>query len=246
MVESPSTSSLGEAAAVEIEYRSVEPWAIYGLVLGIVSPVALLAPILWLVPPAGILANLVALRRIDLHANRVGRAAALAGLALCVLFGVMPIAKMATAYVLLRDQPREVADQFFEYLRDDRPEKALILRSMPAFRQLHEDDADPWLIYRINEDAKRDVTSFVNMPLVRALLALDGRAEVRYFKTVGMGTSGAKAEVNYWYTVTFDDDSGKKKTFLVGVLMERVPSNDPGLNPWRVKTFYDVDPRQSL
>src|SRR5262245_42960401 len=85
-----------------IEDRSVEPWSIVGLVLGLVSPVALIAPMLWLVPPLAILVSARALVHIRREASRIGRAAALAGLGLGVLFGIAPVANLVGDYLVLR------------------------------------------------------------------------------------------------------------------------------------------------
>ena len=116
-----------EPVEPDSEYRAVEPWAIRGLILGLLSPAALLLPMLWLVPLVG-LANLLAIRRLKQEASTVGRSAALSGLGLSVLFAAIPPARMAADYFLLNNQPREVADQFFEYLRHDDPRRALLLR----------------------------------------------------------------------------------------------------------------------
>jgi hypothetical protein len=221
----------------ELEYRPVEPWAIGGLLLGLLSPVALFSSVLWLAPLFGIAANLVAMRRLKQEANRAGRAAALAGLGLSVLFGAIPVAQMATDYLLLKDQARELADQFLEYLRHDEPQKALMLRSLPDIRKPLDDDEALDLFFRNNVEARRDLEKFVTLPVARTILALGERAKIRFFATKAVGTRGDLAQVEYWYTVTFDDDAGKKKTFLVGLLLNRKPTQNPDLNPWRIQDF---------
>lgn len=227
----------------ELEYRSVEPWAIAGLVLGLLSPLALLSSVLWLAPLFGIAVNALALRRLQQDGNRAGRAAALAGLGLSVLFGVVPVAQMATDYVLLKDQPREMADQFLEYLRHDEPGKALMLRTVPDFRKSQDDDEAVKLFFRNNQEAKADLAKFVQLPVARTILALGERADIRFFANMGVATRGDRAQVDYCYTVTFDDEQGKKKTFLVGLIMERKPTQNPELNPWRVQDFMGpIDP----
>jgi hypothetical protein len=221
----------------ELEYRSVEPSAIGGLILGLLSPLALLSSILWLVPLFGIAANALALRRLRQDPNRVGRSAALVGLGLSVLFGVVPVAQIATEYVVLKDQPRELADQFLDYLRHDEPRKAIMLRSVPDFRKALDNDEAVKLFFRNNQEAKNDLAKFVQLPVARTLLALGERADIRFLATMGAGARGDRAQVSYWYTVTFDDEQGKKKTFLVGLLMERKPTENPELHPWRVQDF---------
>jgi hypothetical protein len=238
MLESTPVGSSDRPAEAEMEYRSIEPWAVGGLLLGLLSPAALLAPLLWLLPGLGILANCVALARLNRNSSRAGRGAALMGLGLSVMFALAPPVEMGTAYLLLRNQGREVADHFLEYLTHDQPEKALMLRTLPEIRQLE----DPWTFFRYDGDAKKDLEKFTRMPLVRTLLALGDKADVKFLQLSGIGFSGPQAQVNYWYTVTFDD-AGKKKTFVVGVVLERKPVGQPGLSPWRVKDVYGpVDP----
>lgn len=242
-----SDDALDPLTGGEIEYRSVEPWAIGSLLIGMASPLALLAPLLWLVPPLGMLASSVALARLRRDASRIGRTPALVGLGLSILFGVAPFARMASDYVLLRDQARPLADQFVEYVRQDRPEKAVSLRVAPDARPTLDDldDEGLWKFYRQNAEAKRDLTAFVSVPIVRTMLALGPRADVRFYRTAGIGTDGSYAQVVYWYTVTFVDEQEKKKTFLVGVVLDRKPTQMPGLSPWRVKDFFGpIDPRK--
>jgi hypothetical protein len=237
MAEPFAASPHQQSGEPELEYRSVEPWAIGGLLLGLLSPVALLSSVLWLAPLFGIATNLVALRRLQQEANRAGRSAALVGLGLSLLFGVVPVAQMAMDYLLLKDQAREVGDQFLEYLRHDEPQKAIMLRSLPDIRKPLDDDEALDLFFRNNVDARNDLAKFVHLPIARILLALGERANIRFFATKEVATRGDLAQVDYWYTVTFDDDAGKKKTFLVGLLLNRKPTENPELNPWRVQDF---------
>jgi hypothetical protein len=241
MVESAPARSKGELTDPELEYRSVEPWAVGGLVLAILSPVALIAPLLWLVPPLGVLANSVALRRLRTEPHRIGRTAALVGLGLSLLFTTAPLASALTARVLLTDQARPVADQFFEFLRQGSPEKATILEFAPESRQPL--DESLWTFYRRDKEAKALLVKLTEHRAVRTLLALGERAQVRFYKMTSLVSEGPRAAVIYWYTVTYDDELGKKKTFLLRIILERKPSRTPGLNPWQVKGISaDIDP----
>lgn len=237
MAEPFAANLTRQSGEPELEYRAVEPWAIGGLLVGLLSPIALLSQVLWLVPLVGIATNALALRRLHQGANRVGRSAALVGLGLSVLFGVVPVAQSVADYIVLKDQPREVADHFLEYLRHDDPRKALMLRAVPDVRKSVDDDEAVKLFFRNNHEARKDLAKFVELPAARTIMALGERADIRFYATVGVGTDGDRAQVNYWYTVTYDDDQGKKKTFLVGLVMERKPTQNPDLNPWRVQDF---------
>ena len=236
MADSAPASSLANFDDPERDYRSVEPWAVGGLLLGLLSPAAMLGSLALLLPALGLAANLVALARLRQDSNRSGRTAALAGLALSVIFGVAPMARVATSWLLLSRQAREVADQFFEYLREDSPEKALMLQFSPDLRQ--PPDELLWTYYRNDVEAKGLLKAFVERPVVRTLLELGPRAQVRFYKTKSVITEGTRGIVHYYYTVTYPDagpqSAGGKKSFFVAVALERKPTRTPGLNPWRV------------
>jgi len=218
------------------EYQSVEPWAFVSLVMGLLSPLALTAQVMWFVPLLGWLSGGMALARIRSARGRPGRALVLVGLALSTFFIVVPAARMISARILLAEQPRPVADKFFEYLQQGHPEKALMLQWVPDYRNGVGDN--PWLFFRSDTEANADLKKFVSQPIVRMLLALGDEAEVRYYRTTRMGFSSDLARVEYWYAVTFtDEDDQKKKTYFIGVLLERKPTRDPDLNPWRVSNF---------
>jgi hypothetical protein len=226
-----------------IEYRSVEPWAILALVLGFLSPLAMLGTLWALVAGAGVLASLVALARIRADSGKIGRIVALSGLCLSVTFGVAPAAQWAASNLVLRNQPRAMADQFFEFLRQNQPEKAMMLRVASDHRMSLDDSHSIWLSMRYDQEAATQMQQFVQTSLIRKLLELGKRAEAKYYRTTVVATDSDRAIVDYVYTVTFTDDDGRKKTFLVGILMERIPTRKADISPWRVKDYVgDVDP----
>jgi hypothetical protein len=244
MPESATGSSLTESHDPQQDYRTIEPWAVGGLVLGVLSAVAMFGGLLWLLAGLGVVANLVALRRIHRNANRSGRGAALLGLSLSVIFSVAPGAQMAASRLILARQAREVADQFFEFLREDSPEKAMSLRFAPDQRRPF--DELMWTYFRNDNEAKAQLRVFVATPVVRTILAIGPRADIRFYKTRSVATEGSRGLVSYYYTVTYPDGDGKK-TFFVDVLMERNPTVKPGINPWRVTGLLPArDPRMGF
>lgn len=233
--------SLDSESDPRIEYRSVERWAFVAFFLGLLSPLALTAPVLWFLPILGLLAGGVALGKIRREPGRPGRVLALVGLALSTFFIVLPVAQIVSAQWLLPRQARPVADQFLEYLRQRSPEKAVMLHWLPDYR--HPMDDQRWLFFRTSDEAKADLRQFVDAPAIRMMLALGERAQVSFYRTSAVGASGNVAQVDYWYAVTFTDDDGRKKTYFFTVLLERKPTQDPNLNPWRVRDFSGgIDP----
>jgi hypothetical protein len=240
MVDSSPTGTLDSAGDSELNYESVEPWAIVALLLGLLAPAALAAPLLWFLPILGLLAAAAALRKISRATGRPGRWLSLVGLALSAFFLTTAVARVASTHWLLARQARPVADQFVEFLREGSPEKALMLNRSAEFR--HPLDEGMWSYFRRNEDARKELTAFVRDKTIRMILALGNRAEVRYYRTSAAGNWGDTAQVDLWYTVTFTDTDGRKKTYILGLLMER-RATDPDLNPWRVRDYAGgIDP----
>ena len=243
MADSKPIESLDPHGEPQLDYQPVERLAIVGLIVGLLSPIAMLAPVLWFVPILGLLTSLMALANIR-REGRLGRTVALVGLALSTLFIVVPVSRILSTQLLLARQARPVAEQFLEYLRQRSPQKAIMLNRAPDYRRPL--DEGLWLFFRADDDARSELQQFVTRPPVRMLLALGERARVRFYRTATVASEGDLAQVDYWYSVTFDDEDGRKKTYFIGLLLERKPTTNPDINPWRVKDLAGgIDPRSA-
>ncbi len=232
---SPTLDS-SEADDEALEYRSLEPLAIVSVLLGLASPVAIFQPLLAVVPILGLLTAVVALAKIGGDRARGGRAVAIAGVVLSTFFLAVPMARYASAQLMLRGQAVPVATEFLERLQQQRPEEAMLLQMAPDYRPPVDDGL--WSYYRNDEQARTQLEAFVKQPFVRMLLALGPDAEVKFFKVNGIAAGNQLALADVHYTVTFTDQDGQRKTLVVGVLLERrgKPMNAE-LNPWRIREF---------
>ena len=221
-----------------LEYRAIEPWSIIALLLGLASPLALIDPLLSLVPALGLLAALVALARIGGDPLRPGRRMTLLGLGLSAFFVMVPIAHYASAHWLLARQARPLADQFLTFLRERSPEKAVLLEMVPDQRPPA--DNGLWTFFRNDPESQTQLREFLKKPPIRMLLALGDRADIQFYRVNGVAAGSSKALADYWYTITFTDEQDRKKTIVMGLLLERDPVRDESLNPWRVKDFTTV------
>lgn len=219
----------------EIEYQPVQGWSVIGLLVSLAAPLALVGSALVIVPIVGALANLIALWRVRLEPQRPGKLAALIGLSLSLFFMTIPIARVVAARIMLPQQAAPMANAFFEYLKKGQPERALLLHLPADSRQPV--DENLWLFYRGNNESKEELMKFVNQPLIRTILALGERAEIRPAGTNGVAVERNRALLDFYYTITFKDDAGKKKTILMSLLMERKPAQNPALDPWRIRDF---------
>lgn len=232
MAEPATTQPRPSFEDPHVDYQTVEPWAVVGVILGLAASSAMLGGVFWLFAALGIAVNLIALARLKANTHRSGRGAALLGLALSVVFAVAPLAQAATSRWMLTEQARPVATQFLEFLRENSPEKAMNLRFTPDRRLPFDDEL--WTLFRHDAEAKKLIRKFVDEPAVRTLLALGTGADVRFYKTAGVATGGNRAVANLIYTVTFTDASDDKQTFFVSVALERKPTMVPDVNPWRI------------
>jgi hypothetical protein len=212
------------------EYRPVSGWAVAGLIVGLLSPLALADPLLWAVP---IVAGMVCVRAFGQIRQKapamIGRKAALAGLWLAVFSLTAAYSDWVYLRWRIRDEARQAAGFWFELLAKDRPELAFQLTLPPQQRRPL--DERIWDFY-VDSDSDK-VKWFTNLKnyvapakaeespnLVRTLLALGDSAEVRYTRTLDQFFVESQYLVDQLYAVTFIE-SGEKKTFFVAVRMAR-------------------------
>lgn len=219
-----------------LEYQTLEPLAMLSVLLGLASPVAIWQPLLAVVPIVGLLAAAAALSKIRGDRSRSGRNVALIGVVLSTFFLAAPLARYATAQIMLRRQAVPVAAEFLERLRQQHPEQAVLLQMAPDYRPPIDDGL--WSYFRNDGEARNQLQSFVQHPFVRMLLALGSDSEVKFLKVNGISAGNRMALIDLHYTVTFTDEDGERKTLVVGILMERrtQPMNAE-LNPWRIREF---------
>jgi hypothetical protein len=201
-----------------------------GLIIGLLSPVALADPLLWAVPIAAGLVCVRAFGQIKQKAPAmIGRKAALVGLWLAVFSFTAAYSDWVYFRWRIRDEARQAALFWFDLLAKNRPELAFQLTVLP--RQRHALDERIWDFYVDSEQDK--VKWFTNLKnyvapgkteespnLVRTLLALGDSAEVRYIGTLDLFYVESQYIVDQLYAVTFVE-SGEKKTFFVTVRLAR-------------------------
>jgi hypothetical protein len=107
-------------------YTSLSSLAVFALLLGLASPVALFAPLLAIVPAAGILCALFALVRINSSAGGLsGRKLAYWGLALSVVCVVAAPLRLQMRDSLYGQQADEAARHWLELVSQNQTEPAL-------------------------------------------------------------------------------------------------------------------------
>ena len=77
-----------------------------------------------------------------------------------------------------------------------------------------------WAFYRNDPRLRQQLEGYVKIPLVRTLLALGPKAQVRFYETVGQTHENNDDMVEQLYAVTYEEE-GEKKSFFVAVEMLR-------------------------
>lgn len=221
-----------------IEYPGVSVKGVTGIVLGVASALALVNPLFWVIPLVGVVVCAVALREIRISPQPLGgRTAALVGLGLALVFGTAGLSRQASHSWWVRHEAREFCRLWLQLLADDEPHKAHQLTLSPTDRQPI--DAHLWDYYRTEPKALTGLKTFVEHALVRALLALDGRAQFRYWGTdrrdrlTGPLYAPTLEQIDQLFAVTYAGD-GHKTTFFVRLAVARFVDSETGVVRWQV------------
>ena len=224
-----------------IEYRSVSAKSVIGLLLGFCSPLALISQLLWLVPLTGVAVCSVALYELRTSGSEIfGRRAALFGLALSLLSGTAAPSCQYSHRWLVRKEAKRFSQQWFQLLADGEPHKAYQFTLPPSSRQPLDDVL--WEYYRVSDDARDELTTFVQQPLINTLLALKEEVRISYWETdlyyrmQGPVVFPTDEHLDQTYAVTFDDDHQKTTFFVRLGLLRMVDPKTDELN-WRVVQF---------
>jgi hypothetical protein len=218
------------------EYHTLSLSALAGLILGLLSPLALADPILWSIPLAGALLSVWALVKIRRQATVLaGKAAARCGLAFSLIFGAAGPAHWYVSQWRMEYEARQLAELWFDLLAKRQPEKAFQLTLTPDARQPL--DAGLWEFYRRSPQWHFRLEQYVAPAkegepprLIRTLLALGEKAQVHYQGTLSHYQENPVEAVIQLYAVTYED-AGEKKTFFAILRLGR--RTDPkGIVSW--------------
>jgi hypothetical protein len=195
-------------------YRALSAQAVVGLLFGLLAPLALVDPLLWWIPMLGVLLSALAIRRIKRNDSLTGRKMATAGLVLSLLFGAAAPSDWLLYRRIVRNEARQFSWLWFEFLKQDEPQKAHQLTLAPAVRQML--DHRLWAFYRNDPKLRQALEGYVQAPLVRTLLALGPKAQVRFFDTAGQTRQDDNDVVDELFAVTYEED-GENKSFFVAI-----------------------------
>jgi hypothetical protein len=206
------------------KYRVLAGQAILGLLFGLLAPLALVDPMLWGMPALGVIFSGWALRRIRKNVPAMtGGKMALTGLVLSLFFLSAAPANWLVYRSTIRNEARQFAELWFKYLTHDEPQKAYQLMIGPQFRRPLDDRL--WDYYRSDPESRKSLEECLERPLIRTLLALGQRGQVRFYQTIGQTRRRNAERISQLYAVTYEEKNERKSFF---VLLQMARTKLPG------------------
>lgn len=169
--ERTRTMPAGEQDASLPQYRTISPLAVFALLLGIASPLALINPLLLIVPFVAAVTAWLALRSIANNPDILsGKGMAYVALFLAVLFIAYTPVRLWTRGQVLNSYARQLGDTFLKALQDGEIDKAhgisqIRSRSMNMRETMARTENDTY--------TDRDLEEFKNTPVIGRTLELD-------------------------------------------------------------------------
>lgn len=223
-------SGSGEA----LEYRTLSVLAIVSLVLGLVSPLCLLAPLLLTIAFFGAATSIMALRRVASSGGLLaGRGVALAALVLSVAsLGAFYGRDLATRQLLFH-QAKTVALQWFELVQSGQTKQALELTVQRApvtpntgpEEAAEKPDLESITLAHFRED-----------PLVQTLSTVGKQATVRWRQNLSLAVERqGVGTVEQVYTITPADP--EHAAFEARLTLQRSSKNGRSTPAWLISDY---------
>ena len=218
------------------EYRSLQSLAVLTLVLGILSCLALFQTMFWIVPLATLILGVTALRLLSADPEKIGRQAAIWGMALALLFGAWAPSRYFSRQWWLAGQARAYADAWMELVQQKKLKEA---------HQLHGDRdrrADEGVTldeyYRNDSSAQSNYDAFFAAEPLKTFSELTGAVQVEFERTEGYESSLGSDNVAVRYRVTYDRN-GRQRVLPIRVILKRKLAGRTGDHQWFVEAVQE-------
>ena len=233
----PPADSLRPDERPLAEYRAVSRMAIFALLLGGASALTLIHPLLSIVPLAAIACSVVAVRAIATSDGQlVGKRLALAGLCLATLFLGWGLAQYTVRQAALVGQAQRVCDGWLALIRRGELQAAHQLMQ-PAGQRLSSKEALA-KNYEANEEARKNLQSFVSAAPIREFILLGPESQFRFDSVAAQYREGFMDYVILKYTFGGAGESSAGTPIWITVM--RSVDEKTGTAEWMIRS---ADPR---
>lgn len=207
------------------------------MLLGLLSAAAIVNPLAWCVPIVGVTLAIAALRTISANESAVlGRKAAVAGLAMALLFGACGMTRYFARQQWLYRQARPHAQKWIELVREGRLDEAHQLHLSEGSREAPGTDLDAF--YQGEEGALGGRDTFFEHPPLSEIVRIGRQGQLRFVcdEAVEIGRDGGKKIdlVVQRYAIDYEED-GKPQTFSFLISVGRKYDTERREAHWNVQ-----------
>ncbi|MHC2068494.1 DUF4190 domain-containing protein [Bremerella sp. T1] len=233
-VDQPSGSGFSGENEDLLEYRELSRLAIGGMVLGVVSVLAIFTSVLWIIPILAIVLCLVAYYQISKSEVLTGKGMALIGLALAGIWLGIGVTQGTVRTSVMMGHSREMAQSWLDLLLQKKTMEAHQLMLRPGGRQSPATPLEGF--YSQDEMAQEELQGFEDRDAVKAILQWEGAPiEAKFQYDVASSTYEGSDYGRHAFQL-LDSKSGKP-LWDVEVLMKR----ERGYGDQQNKFFWIAD-----
>jgi hypothetical protein len=222
-------------------YRVLVGQAVIALILGLLSPLALIDPFLMIVPILGVIFGVLAIRRIKSNTTAMaGRKRAILGILISLFFiAAAPLNTWWQSHILFR-HARQLSDAWFKHLLDNEPEKALEMTYIPPPVRTRN-----WRTGELDEPPpartrQEELDFFIKATAADVLLALGPRAQIRFYQDGDISETRTGHSVTLFYAVTYDSEPAagippERTSFFIKNTIEQFIGKFGAPDVWKLK-----------
>ena len=205
------------------------------MLLGFFSLLALLGPAWWCCAGIGLLGCTLILVRLNrLQDKGASMLLAVSGLAISLI-----AVSFAPTYFYLRQaqlcwQASMIGEQWLHSIVTEKSYLALAAMDNPETRLVNEQLRD---FYSDTPKESKALKQFVNQKLIRSLIELNGKAQIRFYRTESILNLDGAVIVTNLYEVTGGNNSESPKPLFVRLVIER--RTNPGSRQvfWKIRRY---------
>lgn len=223
-------------AAELTEYRSPQPLAVLALALGLLSFLAVFRPLFWIVPLLAFIFGMIGLWLLAGDPQKVGRKAAICGMALALLFGAWGPSRYLSRQWWLSHQARVYADTWLELIRQEKFREAHQLHGRQVERAGEGVTLDEF--YRADKYAQSNYHLFFESEPLKSLSELAKSAQIMFERTEDYETEVDFDRVTLRYRVTANQDE-RKSSLPIRLVLRREPILETADSQWFVESVQE-------
>ena len=233
-IQPDATATPDDTTTAEvIEYRSPQPLAVLTLALGLLSFLAVLRPVLWIVPLVAVVLGPISLWRLASDRTKVGRQAAIWGMALALFCGAWGVSRHLSRHWWLTSQARVDADAWLDLVQQNRLKEAHQLHGRQIQRVPEGTSIDEY--YRTDKFAAHDLRAFFDQEPLRSFVALKEPVEVQFQRTAAVETDVYFDSVTLRYEVIMRRE-GRTYARPIHIIMRREAVEGTSDSQWFVSS----------